>query len=93
MAFVEDSSMFINDMTPGYVRANVGGMMVDALLIDTAANDFSVGGLAIELSCIPSQVTAAVRGTAVVIGAINYKVRETPDISDPGVTVLLLEKA
>ncbi len=92
MAFAEDSAMFINDGTPNYVQATIGAALVDALLIDNFANDFGVGGFATELHCIPSQVAAVVRGTALSIGAVNYKVREAPDTSDLGITVLKLEK-
>ena len=92
MAFTEDPSMFINDGTPNYLQATIGNNLVDALFIDNFANDFGVGGFSNELHCIPAQVTTVVRGTVIVVTGINYKVREAPDISDPGVTVLKLEK-
>ncbi len=93
MAFTEDSAMFINDGTPNYVQAVTGAALVDALLIDNFADDYGVGGFSRELHCIPSQVAAVARGTALSIGVVNYKVRETPDTSDHGITILKLEKA
>lgn len=84
--------MFINDGTPGYIQASIGGTLIDALLIDSFANDFGVGGLSLELHCIPDQVLTVARGTVVVVGVVSYKVREVPDRADPGATIFKLEK-
>jgi hypothetical protein len=91
MAFTEDLSDFINDDTPGYVLATIGGVAVGGIFDNGYAESFDVDGTQPSLTCASADVSTAVRGTAVVVNAVSYTVADhKPD--GTGMTKLVLEK-
>lgn len=89
--FSEDFSAFINDGTPGYVLALIAAVNVPALFNQPSKDDFSVSAQSSELVCDSTLVASAVRGTAVTVKGVNYKVKDiNPD--GTGITLIELEK-
>lgn len=92
MAFVENSSDFINDDTPGYVLATVGGVPVGGLFDDAYLDPLGMSGSQPALLCASADVSTAIHGTAVVVDLVNYTVASIqPD--GTGMTRLLLQEA
>jgi hypothetical protein len=96
MAFTEDSAVFINADTPGYVLATVGGVEVDALFDNGYAAALGIEGSAPSLTAASSSaVSSAAHGTTVVVGGVSYTVTgvEPDGTGDDGMTVLRLQEA
>jgi len=75
----------------------VGGVSKIALFdneyIDISLTDGDVGSSSPAVHCKSSDVSAAVKGTAVVVSAINYTVAAPPKPDGTGMTVLVLKKS
>jgi len=95
MAFTEDLADFINEDTPGYVLATVGGVSVSGIFDDAYADPLNFAGSTPALVCVSAGVSAAVQGTAVVVNSVNYTVgskKDNPEDLGPGLTRLLLQE-
>jgi hypothetical protein len=91
MAFTEDLTDFINADTPGYFLATVGGASVGGIFDNGFAEIYGMDGAKPSLECASSDVTTAVRGTAVVVDSVSYTIASiVPD--GTGMTKLVLEK-
>jgi hypothetical protein len=92
MAFTEDLADFINDDTPGYVLATVGGASVGGIFDNAYADPMGFGGSFPALTCASADVSTAAQGTAVVVGGVNYTV-VAPKPDGTGMTLLQLAEA
>lgn len=89
MAFVETLSDFINDDTPGYVLATVGGVSVGGIFDNAYTDPLGFAGSFPALTCASADVSTAAQGTAVVVDGVSYTVAAIkPDGS--GITLLQL---
>lgn len=71
--------------------ATVATLAVNGIFSDGYADAFGMDGGQPALSCRTSDVSTAVRGTAVVVNGVNYTVASA-EKADAGMTKLKLEK-
>ena len=90
MAFTENLADFINDDTPGYVLATVGGVACAGIFDNAFALTLSyVSGTAPSLVVKTADVPAVAQGDAVTIGTTGYTV-EGVEADGAGITLLRL---
>ncbi|MFA6121917.1 MAG: hypothetical protein WCT35_04890 [Sideroxydans sp.] len=93
MAFVETLSDFINDDTPGYVSATVGGVPgIGGLFDDNYTDPLGFSGSFPALTCTSADVSTAGQGTAVVVNGVSYTVAAIK-LDGTGMTLLQLAEA
>jgi hypothetical protein len=96
MAFTESTADFINDDTPGYVLASVGGVPVGGLFDDAYLDQLGISGSQPALVCASADVSTAAFGTAVVVNSVSYTVgskQVSPQDLGQGFSRLLLQEA
>ena len=79
------------------MTVTVGGASITALFdneyVDINLSMGEVGSSAPALHCKSSDVSTAVKGTAVVVSSVNYTVSHPPKPDGTGMTTLILKKA
>ena len=87
MAFTENLPAFLSD----FGVATVGGNSVKAIFDNGFGEIYGMDGAKPSLQCASSDVTTAVRGTAVVVKGVSYTIANIePD--GTGMSRLVLEK-
>jgi len=92
MAFSENPADFINDDTPGYVLATVGGVSVGGIFDDNYTDALGFAASFPALTCATADVATVAQGGTVVVPSGSYTVAAIkPD--GTGITLLQLAEA
>lgn len=93
MVFTETFTDFINEDTPGFVWATVGGVPeIGGLFDNNYVDPMGMDASAPVLHCIASDIPTVAQGTALIIGSVSYTVIAVkPD--GGGLVILRLQEA
>lgn len=90
--FVEDLSEFFDTADGHAIAVTIGGVSMDAILSNNAGDALLAAGSQPRLTVRSSDVSATVRGTAVVVSGTSYTVAKI-EHDGTGIARVLLEKA